>query len=105
MDAGAPSPCRTPTYAPAGGTERKPAPGAHVVITPRRRNHDDDQTRSIGRPGCRCRYFAHLRAPHFAPGTAVEMEITVESVRHFVPAQVVKTPFFNPPRKTQTPAG
>jgi len=27
----------------------------------------------------------------------------VEAVRHRVPAEVVKTPFFNPPRKTQTP--
>ena len=28
---------------------------------------------------------------------------TVESVRHRVPAAVVKTPFFNPKRKTATP--
>jgi hypothetical protein len=31
------------------------------------------------------------------------MEITVEAVRHRVPAAVVKTPFFNPARKTATP--
>jgi hypothetical protein len=31
------------------------------------------------------------------------MEVTVEAVRHRVPATVVKTPFFNPPRKTATP--
>jgi aminomethyltransferase len=41
---------------------------------------------------------------HFAkPGTVVEFEITVEAVRHRVPATVVKTPFFNPRRKTATP--
>jgi hypothetical protein len=28
------------------------------------------------------------------------MEVTVEAVRHRVPATVVKLPFFNPPRKT-----
>ena len=38
-----------------------------------------------------------------AIGTTLEMEVTVESVRHRVPASVVKMPFFNPPRKTATP--
>jgi len=38
-----------------------------------------------------------------AIGTRLEMEVTVEAVRHRVPATVVKTPFFNPPRKTATP--
>jgi aminomethyltransferase len=33
-------------------------------------------------------------------GTPLEFEITIEAVRHRVPATVVKTPFFNPPRKT-----
>ena len=36
-------------------------------------------------------------------GTSLEIEITVEAVRHRVPATVVKTPFFNPKRKTATP--
>jgi aminomethyltransferase len=36
-------------------------------------------------------------------GTKLEMEMTVEAVRHRVPATVVKTPFFNPARKTATP--
>jgi aminomethyltransferase len=36
-------------------------------------------------------------------GTRLEMEITIEAVRHRVPATVVKTPFFNPKRKTATP--
>jgi aminomethyltransferase len=44
--------------------------------------------------------LATLDAPHVAAGTAVEFEVTVEAVRHRVPALVVKTPFFNPPRKT-----
>ena len=38
-----------------------------------------------------------------AIGTTLEIEVTVEAVRHRVPATVVKTPFFNPPRKTATP--
>ena len=48
--------------------------------------------------------LATVDAPHFAEGTALEVEVTVEAVRHRVPATVVKTPFFNPPRKTATPA-
>jgi aminomethyltransferase len=46
--------------------------------------------------------LATIDAPHHAEGTAVEFEITVEAVRHRVPATVVKTPFFNPKRKTAT---
>ena len=44
--------------------------------------------------------LATVAAPHIAPGTELECEVTVEAVRHRVPATVVKTPFFNPPRKT-----
>jgi aminomethyltransferase len=44
--------------------------------------------------------LATIAAPHTAPGTELECEITVEAVRHRVSATVVKTPFFNPPRKT-----
>jgi aminomethyltransferase len=43
--------------------------------------------------------LAHLRAPHAAPGTALEMEITVEHRRKRAAASVVKKPFFDPPRK------
>jgi aminomethyltransferase len=35
--------------------------------------------------------------------TRLQFEITVEAVRHQVRATVVKTPFFNPKRKTATP--
>jgi len=44
--------------------------------------------------------LATLDAPHFKDGTVVEFEITVDAVRHRVPATVVPTPFFNPARKT-----
>jgi aminomethyltransferase len=47
--------------------------------------------------------LATLNEPYTAEGTAVDFELTVEAVRHRVPAVVVKTPFFNPPRKTATP--
>jgi aminomethyltransferase len=46
--------------------------------------------------------LATISAPHCALGTTVEFEVTVEAVRHRVPATVVKTPFFNPPRKTSS---
>jgi aminomethyltransferase len=44
--------------------------------------------------------LATVSAPHFTTGTTLEFEVTVEAVRHRVPATVVKTPFFNPSRKT-----
>ena len=47
--------------------------------------------------------LATLDRPHHAPGTKVQIEMTVEAVRHRVSATVVPTPFFNPPRKTATP--
>lgn len=47
--------------------------------------------------------LATIDRPHFVPGTPLEMEITVEAVRHRVPVTVAKTPFFNPPRKSATP--
>jgi aminomethyltransferase len=43
--------------------------------------------------------LAHLGAAHAAPGATVEMEITVEHRRKRAAARVVKTPFFDPPRK------
>jgi aminomethyltransferase len=49
--------------------------------------------------------LATIDQPHFAEGTPLEMELTVEAVRHRVPAHVTATPFFNPPRKTATPPG
>ncbi len=49
--------------------------------------------------------LATVSAPYFAEGTTLEFEVTVEAVRHRVPATVVKTPFFNPARKTTTPIG
>ena len=36
-------------------------------------------------------------------GGTLNMEMTVESVRHTVSATIVPMPFFNPPRKTAVP--
>jgi len=47
--------------------------------------------------------IATIDRPHFAIGTVVQIEITVEAVRHRVDATVVATPFFNPARKTAVP--
>lgn len=47
--------------------------------------------------------LATIDAPHYAIGTRVEMEMTVEAVRHRATATVVPTPFFNPARKTSAP--
>jgi aminomethyltransferase len=49
--------------------------------------------------------LATVKSGFTKPGTKVQFEITVEAVRHRVSARVVKTPFFNPKRKTATPPG
>lgn len=49
--------------------------------------------------------LATMNSGFTKPGTKVQFEITVEAVRHRVSARVVKTPFFNPKRKTATPPG
>ena len=43
--------------------------------------------------------LAHLRAPHFEPGTNVQLEITVEHQRKTAGAVVRKLPFYDPERK------
>ena len=47
--------------------------------------------------------LATVDRPHFEIGTDLQIEVTVEAVRHKVKATVVKTPFFDPKRKTATP--
>jgi aminomethyltransferase len=43
--------------------------------------------------------LAHLKTPHFEPGTPVEIEITVEHQRRRAAAVVRKLPFYDPERK------
>ena len=47
--------------------------------------------------------LACVASEHSAPGTHVEMEVTIEAVRQTVRANVAPLPFFNPQRKTATP--
>lgn len=47
--------------------------------------------------------LATVGAAHAAAGTKIEVEHTVDVVRHRVPATVMPTPFFNPARKTAKP--
>lgn len=47
--------------------------------------------------------LATLKSDFAKPGSKVEIEITVEAVRHRVSAMVTKTPFYNPKHKTVTP--
>jgi aminomethyltransferase len=47
--------------------------------------------------------LATIKREYTRPGTRLQFEITVEAVRHHVRATVVKTPFFNPKRKTAKP--
>jgi aminomethyltransferase len=48
--------------------------------------------------------LATVRSEYTKPGTTLQFEVTVEAKRHRARATVVKTPFFNPKRKTATPA-
>ncbi|HEX7721884.1 MAG TPA: aminomethyltransferase family protein [Pyrinomonadaceae bacterium] len=47
--------------------------------------------------------LATLQSEFAKPGSNVEIEITVEAVRHRVGARVARTPFYNPKHKTATP--
>ena len=47
--------------------------------------------------------LASVAREHSATGNRLQMEITVEAVRHKVGATVVDLPFYNPPQKTRTP--
>jgi aminomethyltransferase len=47
--------------------------------------------------------LASIDTPHQVEGTRLHLEITVEAERHRASTTVVKTPFFNPARKTATP--
>jgi aminomethyltransferase len=47
--------------------------------------------------------LASVSREHVAPGTELQMELTVEAVRHKVRATTRELPFFNPPRKTASP--
>ena len=47
--------------------------------------------------------LATVKREYTKPGTQLQFEITIEAKRHRAGAMVVKTPFFNPKRKTATP--
>ena len=47
--------------------------------------------------------LATIDRPHYAERSVLQVELTIEAVRHRVTATVVPTPFFNPKRKTATP--
>ena len=47
--------------------------------------------------------LATVQSEFAKPGSNVEIEITVEAVRHRVSARVARTPFYNPKHKTATP--
>jgi aminomethyltransferase len=47
--------------------------------------------------------LACVNREHSAIGTTLQMELTVEAVRHTVSAKVATMPFFNPARKTAVP--
>ncbi|HEY0348122.1 MAG TPA: aminomethyltransferase family protein [Pyrinomonadaceae bacterium] len=47
--------------------------------------------------------LATLQSEFAKPGSNVEIEVTVEAVRHRVGARVARTPFYNPKHKTATP--
>ena len=47
--------------------------------------------------------LATVKCEFEKPGTDIEVEITVEAIRHRVRARVTKTPFYNPKQKTAVP--
>jgi aminomethyltransferase len=49
--------------------------------------------------------LASVEREHSSIGTTLNIEMTVEAIRHTVSAKIVPMPFFNPPRKTAMPIG
>jgi glycine cleavage system aminomethyltransferase T len=47
--------------------------------------------------------LASVEPQHAQPGCKLQMEVTVEAIRHRAAATVRELPFFNPSRKTKTP--
>jgi len=47
--------------------------------------------------------LASIETDHAQLGAKVQMEITIEAIRHKVTARIVMMPFFNPARKTSVP--
>ena len=47
--------------------------------------------------------LASVAREHSSIGTTLQIEMTVEAIRHTVSAKIVPMPFFNPPRKTAIP--
>ena len=47
--------------------------------------------------------LASVEPQYAQPGTKLQMEVTVEAIRHKASATVRPLPFFNPPRKTRVP--
>jgi aminomethyltransferase len=47
--------------------------------------------------------LASIESAHADTSTQLEMELTIEAVRHAVGAKIVELPFYNPPHKTATP--
>jgi glycine cleavage system aminomethyltransferase T len=47
--------------------------------------------------------LASVEPEHAKAGSKLQIELTVEAVRHRATATVRQLPFFNPPRKTKTP--
>jgi glycine cleavage system aminomethyltransferase T len=47
--------------------------------------------------------LASVEPQYSKPGAKLQIELTVEAVRHRATAVVRQLPFFSPPRKTKTP--
>ena len=47
--------------------------------------------------------LAHIKSPFAKEGTVLDFELKVEHYRKLTPAQIVKTPFFDPERKRSCP--
>ncbi len=48
--------------------------------------------------------IARVKPQHGEPGSRVFVEETIEGQRFAIPAEVAKMPFFDPPRKKDTPS-
>jgi aminomethyltransferase len=92
-------------YEDAGMAPQLPAGASRAAVPVYKRRHQVGRATTTGWSPTLKKLIAlaTIDAPHTAPGTVLDFEVTIEGVRREVPATVVKTPFFNPGRKTSTP--
>jgi aminomethyltransferase len=92
-------------YEEAGMAPQLPAGTSRAAVPVYKRNRQVGRATTTGWSPTLKKLIAlaTIDSPHHAEGHELDFEVTIEGTRLQVPATVVKTPFFNPRRKTSVP--